>query len=182
MAVFPLLDVLFAAASSPADTTDSMIEAPNRWKKWVLVSPSSPPRPSRSAPGDPMSMETPSGVRTRAQITKARDCPLATPLLYWPISLEPLGISTVEPSKPRTSRLTTARAKPGRSELIAVSRIAGITVPCGAIRALSRRRVAWTDSTPEPATFSAKRSSAESFASEAAIGARALGPVAATVL
>ena len=33
MAVFPLLDVLFAAASSQADTTDSMIDAPNRWKK-----------------------------------------------------------------------------------------------------------------------------------------------------
>ena len=36
---------------APAEITDSRIEAPKRRRKWVLVSPSRPPRPSGSAVG-----------------------------------------------------------------------------------------------------------------------------------
>ena len=65
----------------------------------------------------------------RDQTTKARVWPMAAALRYWPISLEPRGIRTWLPSKPRTSRLTTARTEPGRSESMAVSSTAGITKP-----------------------------------------------------
>ena len=51
--------------------------------------------------------------------------------LYSPVSLLPRGISTLVPSKPRTSRDTIARAKPGRRESNAVSRTAGMSVLWG---------------------------------------------------
>src|SRR5471030_1689506 len=165
-------------ALSPAPITDSRMALPKRSKKCVSVSPSSPPRPSGSVPGEPMSMETPSGVRMRDHTTKARVWLSATPLRYWPTSLEPRGISTVVPSKPRTSRLTTARTKPGKSELIAVSRMAGITVPWGAVWDRSRSREECATSTLEPLTLAEKRSSADSLSSLAA--ATAPGPPAAT--
>src|ERR1700722_8153697 len=116
-------------------------------------------------------MDIPSGVRMRDQTTKARDWPSATPLLYWPTSFEPRGIRTRVPSKPRTSRVTMARAKPGVSELIAVSSTAGITVPWGAIRDGSDRREAWVGSPDPPETRSENRSSSVSFSAAPVAGA-----------
>ena len=62
MAVLLLRSV---SASRPAPITDSRMALPKRSKKWVSVSPSSPPRPSWSVAGEPMSIETPSGVMMR---------------------------------------------------------------------------------------------------------------------
>ena len=44
-----------------------------------------------------------------------------------------------------------------------------MTVPCGAIRAVSRSRVAWVVSAPIPATLAANRSSGEADLSSAAM-------------
>ena len=69
----------------------------------------------------------------RVQITKAREAPCAAALRYSPITRLPRGTSTARPSKPRTSRLTTARVKPGRSESSAVSSTPGISTPWGMV-------------------------------------------------
>jgi type IV secretory pathway VirB10-like protein len=170
-----LLPPLRASASMPPETTDKRIEAPKRSKKWLSALPSSPPRPRRSVAGEPTSMETPAGVMIRDQTTKARVWPMAAADLYWPIRWEPRGTSTWLPSKPRTSRLTTARTEPGRSLSIAVSSTAGITKPWGTMRVTSRIWLARAVSLAAPATRAAKRSSAEGPSAEERFAARVAG-------
>ena len=44
-----------------APTTDSRMAAPNRWKKWLFTFPGRPVSPATSVPGEPRSIDTPSG-------------------------------------------------------------------------------------------------------------------------
>ena len=98
-------------------SADWRIAPAKRSKKWLLTLALMPPRPSGSAAGEPIAMVTPSGRISRVQMTRARCWPGATSERYSPISRLPRGISTRLPSKPRTSRETIARAKPGRVEI-----------------------------------------------------------------
>jgi len=95
---------------TPASITDSRIAPPYCSMMCRFTVPARPARPSGSVPDDPIWIETPSGRMIRVQTTKARDWPCAAALLYSPITRLPRGINTAVPSKPRTSRLTTARA------------------------------------------------------------------------
>ncbi len=101
-------------------------------------------------------------------MTKARLWPSATPLEYCPTRRLPRGIRTFVASKPRTSRLTTARTRPGRSELIAVSRTPVMIVPCGMTRSVDDMRSMPTVSGRACVTRSRNDSFADSFGPAAA--------------
>ena len=120
------------ARLTPMSSADCRIAPAKRSKKWLLTLARMPPRPSGSPAGEPIAMVTPSGPDQPGPVDQRPALARARPRTrYSPISRLPRGISTRLPSKPRTSRETIARAKPGRVELSAVSSTAGISVPCG---------------------------------------------------
>ena len=107
-----------------------------------MISPVTPVCPIESVPGDARLISIPSGVITLDHSINTLLCSIAISELYWPINLEPLGIKILSPVSENTFSFITARIIPGNSELISVSSIAAITLPCNIL--LSRFLILFT--------------------------------------